>query len=199
MRRLGVVSAIGCRAILGIDDPVRVDAGAPPPTVDASPCLAASVYDPGTFAADDQAADSFGSGSALAAIEWFGGLDATTDVVVEIAAGTSDFPQALRPATDIDLGSLADTQFMTCGACVFVLAGIDGSGNAKQDYLAVSGRLDITEATATEIAGSFSNVILTPVTIDTTNVSTRVDPACVTTLTAGTFVSPVTAGSAMLR
>ena len=189
MKRAGVLVAVGCRSILGIDDPITSDAGSGSPTIDAgNACLAQASYAP-AFSAQTQAAQSHSSGTEVV---WEGALDATTYVELILLQGAMDFPTAIGPVTGLDVGAPANTQTRTCDACVFVLAGVGSDGVEKQDYLAISGRLNLTQVTASQITGSFENLIVTPVSIDGNDVSTRVHPECVTTIPSASFSAAIT-------
>jgi hypothetical protein len=174
VNRIALLLLAGCRSILGIDDPSQV-------------CLAQSTYEP-VFDDTNQAATSVPTNS----IVWEAVLDATTNIEIQLRPQTPDFPLMLGPLANIDLGNFSDAQTSTCGACVLLAAGLDSSrANPTQIYLAESGRLDITAASTTMVAGSLTDAVFTPVVLGANNASTRVDQQCTTIIAKATFSAAV--------
>ncbi len=85
--------------------------------------------------------------------------------------------------------------FATCGACVRLLADVDGHGAPTATYMATSGQLQIVNpgsVSGDPIAVALTNVALVEVTIDPISfATTAVNPGCASLVTGITVQAPV--------
>jgi hypothetical protein len=160
-------------------------------------CGAMASYTP-SFGSAQQATDHVITGSnAGEALTWYGGLDMTAVLELDLFTGTTDFGgTTLTPKSGISLGG-DNAHFESCGTCVLIDAAIDSQGHPQQTYLATAGTVNITSIKPS-ITGTMSNLSLVKVNIDSTSyVSTPVNDGCPpSTIASASFNIAVMTGSA---
>jgi hypothetical protein len=149
-------------------------------------CQALTTYGTPTLIASSEIAENLTDTIGDQRLVWQGQLNALAmpDILDVELYNAPPFGATIAPMANIDLSG--QSQYETCGACVFVLTQVGMDGSAQQVYLATAGTLTIT-AVSPNITGMMSNVTFQHVTIDpNTTISTRVDN-CVTSVTSASF------------
>jgi hypothetical protein len=183
LRRLAIVTACGCRTLLGIDDPAAKP--------DAATCSIDPLYGPDI--SSQRAVDTRGTKETFVLQ---GLVDAATSVelVLTLVAPSHDFPAIpIGPTACIDLSETRELDLATCGSCL-LLVKLDAAGNAIDYYQADDGSLDIAETTP-NLSGDLTGATFSHVSVDPTG-STRIDDGCVSAIAALGFSAPVTMGNA---
>lgn len=205
MKKIASLFLISLLAACGSSAEDDVDGGNNPtfdggnnPTFDAPPqanCLAAN--DVGSPTLANEGAQFCGTQATPDFVSYAGAVnaDAQPDILgLQLYDGFGVFANGIVPGTYSITGD--ETQFATCGACVFLLTDFDGMNFADDGYLATGGTLTITSVSP--LQGSVDGITFQHVEIDTMFMSTPHPDGCTSALTAASFDTETTMGSAQV-
>lgn len=129
-------------------------------------------------------------------IAYYAQLNAQNDYLsVELWKGSPPFgDDPIAPAAGVDLSSSVQSQYMTCGVCVYLDAQYDDeTGDVAGTYMANAGTADITtvnmtvDAAMSQLAGSLSSVNMVHVDFGQGGLTTPNADGCTTSVLSYTF------------
>lgn len=178
---LAIGVAIGCRDVLGIDDPTVVD------------CKVPTSY--GLATAGQPSAQRTGSGSdEVIYSSAYLDASATPDILEIDLLGNTGVFAGRPPSTGMyDLGGV-QTDLTTCSVCVLLLADLHfdaaGSGTYSATYLATAGTLGI-DALDTRFSAGLSDATFVRVDLGSDDTSTPTSDGCTTAIDHIALAAPL--------
>ena len=159
-------------------------------SVDGPPCVVPTAgYGALLFTSTNAARRTLGG---VETVAWLGAMQSgpMSDLVdIQLIQGNGVFAGGLPAPGTYELTG-AETQLLTCGACVVIHASVP-----RQYFVAQSGTLVVDELGPTgtgQFRGSLANVTFVHVTVDSmTTQSTVIDDGCHTSITAASWSTPI--------